>query len=357
MKFGVIGAGGIGAVRADALRASPDCALAAVYDVDQARAGQVAKGASVHASPEAMFADPGVDAVILSTPPQFHEGLAIAAMTAGKHVLVEKPMAASVDACLRMMATSAETGRLLTVGFNHRYFEALKLVRDTVQSGELGQLSHVKAFAGHTGLKEFKAPWMYDAGVMGGGALFDNGIHVLDLVRYVMGDFREVYGQTTNRIWNLGAAENDAFALFKSEDGVLGSLHASWSEWKGYQFHIEAYGDKGMARAYYAPMMATIIRMDRPGGAAKVERKFFPRAILREKLKGWQSTVIGAFVEEFADFKAAAEGRPGSGRLATGLDGLRSIEVAKAVYASGQAGKSILLPKRSAADLNLGAAA
>ena len=71
-----------------------------------------------------------------------------------------------------------------------------------------------------------------------------------------------------------------------------------------------------MARAYYAPMMATVIRLDKPGGNKSVERHFYPKAIIREKVKGWQSTVIQTFVEELADFVAAAKGAPHSGRLA-----------------------------------------
>lgn len=343
MKFGLIGTGSIGALRASAIGKTPDASLAAVFDLDAERARKAAPGATLSASPEALIDDANVDAVIISTPPQFHEPLAVAAVKAGKHVLVEKPMAATPDACRRMVDAAAEANRLLTVGFNHRYFPALKLVRDTIRSGALGKLSHVRAYAGHMGLQEFKAPWMYDAEIMGGGALFDNGIHILDLCRYLMGDFREVYGHALNGVWNLGGAEDNAMALFRNDEGVACSLHASWTEWKGYRFHIEAYGDKGMARAYYAPLMATIITMDKPGGERTIKRHFYPANIVKEKLQGWQSTTIQALSEELVDFMALARGEAGSGRIATGVDGLRSIEVAKAAYASGKAGKAIVL--------------
>ena len=164
-----------------------------------------------------------------------------------------------------MIDAARAAGTLLSVGYNQRYFPALKVVRDFVQSGEIGRLSHVRAYAGHVGLAEFKAPWMYDAAVMGGGALMDNGTHLVDLVRYVMGDPTEVYGQALHRVWGLDV-EDEAMALLRNEDGVVASIEASWDEWKGYRFHVEAYGDRGMARAYYAPMMATVVRMDRPGG-------------------------------------------------------------------------------------------
>lgn len=343
MRFGLIGAGAIGKIRADALGQSPLCELVAVADLDEKRAHVAAPGAKYYGDAEALIAAGDVDAVIISTPPPLHEPLAVAAAATGKHVLVEKPMAATPDACERMIAAAKAAGTLLTVGYNHRYFEALKLVRDVVRSGEIGTLSHVRAYTGHSGLSEFKAPWMYDQKVMGGGAFMDNGTHMIDLVRYLTGDPTEVFGFATHKVWGLDV-EDEAIALLRTADGTTASIEASWHEWRGYRFHIEAYGDRGMARAYYAPMMATVIRLDKPGGRRSVERRFYPKTILREKLKGWQTTVIQAFLEELADFVAAARGEGQSGRLALGTDGLRAIQIAHATYASESARNCVRLP-------------
>ena len=345
MKFGLIGIGAIGSVRASALRRTKGCELVVVHDLDAVRARALAPQAEFHATVASLFASTECEAVIISTPPQFHEQLAVEALRNGKHVLVEKPMAPTVDACRRMIEAAAAAGRILTIGFNHRYFAALKLVRDVVQSGELGRLSHVRGHAGHTGLSEFKAPWMYDGRIMGGGTLMDNGIHLIDLMRYVMGDFVEVYGHALNRVWKLNTAEDNALALFRSSEGVVGSLHSSWSEWKGYRFYVEAYGERGMARAYYAPMMATVIRLDKPGGVRKTERHFYLSNIVREKFRGWQSTVIETFIEEFNDFAKLAQGQSGSGRIATAVDGLRSIEVAHALYMSERDHRPVMLDR------------
>lgn len=343
MKFALIGAGMIGALRAQALAKSPKTEMVAVYDVDEAKAKALAPNAKFYAKVEDLFADPEIEAVVISTPPQFHEPLTVAAVKAGKHVLVEKPMAATVDACRRMVEAAKAHDRLLMVGFNQRYFDALKVVRDTVRSGKIGKLVHVKAYAGHEGLVQFKAPWMYDPAIMGGGTLLDNGIHILDLTRYVMGDFTEVYGHALNQTWGLGKAEDNAIALFKNKDGVIGQLSTSWTEWRGYRFHIEAVGTHGLARAYYAPMMTTIITQDKPGGARTTTRNFYVKNIFREKFKGWQSTAIDSLAEELEDFVELAHGRPGSGRAATAFDGLRSIEVANALYQSSETGKAVQL--------------
>jgi predicted dehydrogenase len=184
---------------------------------------------------------------------------------------------------------------------------------------------------------------MYDKEIMGGGAFMDNGTHVIDLTRYIMGDPTEVFGFATRNVWDLGV-EDEGIALLRTAGGVTASIEASWHEWRGYRFHIEAYGDRGMARAYYAPMMATVIRLDKPGGNKSVERHFYPKAIIREKVKGWQSTVIQAFVEELADFVAAANGASHSGRLAVAADGLRAVQIAQAAYESETSRDCVRLP-------------
>lgn len=343
MRFGLIGAGMIGKIRADALLQSPVSELVAVSDLDEGRARTVAPSAKFFSDAQDLITSADVDAVIISTPPPLHEPLAVAAASAGKHALVEKPMAATPEACVRMIRAARDAGTLLTVGYNQRYFDALKVVRDVVTSGEIGNLSHVRAYAGHSGLGEFKATWMYDKDVMGGGALMDNGTHIVDLVRYIVGDPTEVLGFATNKVWKLGV-EDEGIALLRTDGGVTASIEASWHEWRGYRFHIEVYGDRGMARAYYAPMMATVIRLDKPGGNKSVERHFYPKAILREKFRGWQSTVIQSFVEELADFVAAAAGKPHSGRLAGATDGLRAVQIAHATYASETNRERVQLP-------------
>jgi predicted dehydrogenase len=343
MKFGLIGAGSIGAIRGAALARTPGASLVGIFDLDEQRARAAAPGAQVLPSAEALIESPDVDAIIISTPPPTHEELAIAAFAAGKHVLVEKPMAPTIDACQRM-ATAAETaGKLLTVGYNHRYFEALKLIRDVAHSGTIGTITHVRAYTGHVGLAEFKAPWMYDAAVMGGGALFDNGTHLIDLVRYIAGDFADLYAQLSDKVWHLPEVEDNAQLLARSMAGAALSIEASWSEWRGYRFHIDVHGDRGMARAYYAPMMATVITLDKPGGTRNVKRHFYPRAILREKIRGWQSTVIQTFVEEFTDFMAVAGGAAGSGRIARATDGIRAVQIGKAAHESQKTGARVLI--------------
>ncbi|NOY17724.1 MAG: Gfo/Idh/MocA family oxidoreductase [Gammaproteobacteria bacterium] len=343
MRFGLIGLGGIGQVRKAAIEQSPACTLTAAFDINKDNAAQLDSGVQFFDSLEAMLNTDSCDAVVISTPTNFHCEQAIAALEAGKHVIVEKPMASSLEQCQQMLDAARRADKVLTVGFNHRYFEAVKDVRNAIQSGEIGKLSYIRAYTGHTGLSEFKSPWMYDKDVMGGGTLMDNGIHVLDLTQHLMGGVNNVSGVALTDIWKLGRSEDNGFALMRGKDGVAAILHSSWSEWKGYRFYVEAYGDKGMARAYYAPMMSTVITMDKPGGKPVKRRNFYLSAIFREKLKGWQSTVIQTFIEEIDDFVALTKGRGKTGCIATAEDGYRVTEIANAVYKSSETSETVAI--------------
>ena len=100
----------------------------------------------------------------------------------------------------------------------------------------------------------------------------------------------------------------------------------------GYRFYLEAYGTKGMVRAYYAPMMNLLITQDKPGGRRKRTVRFYPMTMLREKFIGWQSSVIQMFRQEFTDFVRLTRGKESA--IADGVAGLRAVEIANAVYRS-----------------------
>lgn len=343
MRFGLIGLGGIGQVRKAAIEQSPACTLTAAFDISRENAAQLGSDARFFDTLESMLDADCCDAVVISTPTNFHCEQAIAALEAGKHVIVEKPMASSLEQCRMMVDAARRAGKVLTVGFNHRYFGAVKEVRNAIQSGEIGKLSYIRSYTGHTGLSEFKSSWMYDKDVMGGGTLMDNGIHVLDLTQHLMGGVRNVCGIALTDVWKLDRSEDNGFALMRGNDGVVATLHSSWSEWKGYRFYVEAYGDKGMARAYYAPMMSTVITMDKPGGKPVKRRNFYLSSIFREKLKGWQSTVIQTFIEEIDDFIALTNGAGKSGFIATAEDGYRVTEIANGVYDSSESCQTVAM--------------
>lgn len=343
MKFGVIGAGTIGQLRAQSIKTNPDTELLGVADpaVPNAERAVIGSGAKATADWRAVLDLPGLEAVIVSSPIQFHEEAVIAALKAGKHVLCEKPLSNTVESCRRMLEAARASGRTLATGFNHRYYPSMKFLKQAVDDGRIGTVDHVRIFGGHDGLHNFRADWQYKAPVSGGGAMMDVGIHMTDLARFVLGDVAEVYGVSSNRIWQVPGSEDNALAIFKSPSGIAAVYHATWTEWKGYRFFVEVYGDRGMVRGYYAPMNNLLITQDKPGGQRRKIRKLYPEIMLREKLKSWTSTALISFEEELVDFLRMIRGEKTP--LADGVAGFRAVEMANAVYESSRQGQPVRL--------------
>jgi len=342
LRFGLIGAGGIGAVRAHALEKSKQCSLTAALDIEPGRISDLAGNAKPFDSGKDFFDSGLFDAVIICTPPDTHREFALEALQRGVHVLVEKPMAESVVSCREMIEAAEIAQRILAVGFNHRFFKGMQVVRSAISDGTIGKLSWIRAFTGHTGLSEFKAPWMYDKAVMGGGTLMDNGVHLLDLVCHLMDDIVTVNGHVCHDFWHLDVEDN-AFLNLTDSQGVVCDFHSSWTEWKGYKFFVEAYGDRGMAGMYYAPMRTRITTVDEKGKPLGTQHNFFPVDIFREKFLGWQTTVVDTFVLELSDFVARVNGQGKSVTAARGEDGLLACQIANTVYQSSETGHAIQL--------------
>jgi len=194
MRFGLVGCGGIGKLRADALLKTPGASLAAVCDVDESRAKAVG---SEHGAPTMdwtkLVDQDNVDAVIVSTPPSSHAEISIRALQRGKHVLCEKPLARNAEECRAMVNAAETSGKLLATGFNYRFYSSVLEARELLDSGIIGELDHIRSYTGYSATAHHQA-WLHAAHEMGGGALRDNGIHLIDLTRYFLGDPVEVQG-------------------------------------------------------------------------------------------------------------------------------------------------------------------
>ena len=189
LRFGLIGCGEIGKLRAAALARLGPRLLVAVCDADTARASALAaaSGSAAESDWRALISRPDVDVVIVSTPPHLHAEMTIAALENGKHVLCEKPLARDSGECRRMLEAAAKAGRSLATGFNYRFYPSVEKARALLDSGVIGELDHIRAYAGYSATAHHQA-WLHDAAAMGGGALRDNGIHLIDLTRWFLGE-------------------------------------------------------------------------------------------------------------------------------------------------------------------------
>ncbi len=340
MRYGLIGCGGIGALRAQALGLAQGVGLAAVCDADPARARALAgkHGAAVEADWRRLVERKDIDAVIVSTPPHLHAEMAIRALHAGKHVLSEKPLARDAEEARAMVAAAESSRSHLATGFNYRFYPSVVKARELMASGIIGELDHIRSYAGYSA-RDHNPEWVHDAEVMGGGALRDNGIHLIDLTRVFLGDVAEVKGFATDHVWGFDGCEDNGFALLKNDHGRVASLHASWNEWLGYRLLVEVYGTLGVIRTWCFPMRTQVTWSRERAGKMHTRTDRFLGTMLQEHLKSYRWLVVQSFITEIAEFGRAVRGERSVS--ATGLDGLRALEVAAAVAHAG--------PRRDAA--------
>lgn len=325
LTFGLVGCGDIAHLRAQALAKSASCGLAAVTDVDGARAAAFASryGVAAVESVAALVGRAEIDAVAICTPPDSHEPVARAAFAAGKHVLCEKPLARTPEECRLMLDAAEASGKTLATGFNFRFYPSVEKARELFDAGAIGELDHIRAYCGYVANAK-NGNWLHDAAVTGGGALHDNGIHLLDTVLYFFGEPVEVEGRGTSMVWNLPGCEENGFVLMRNAAGRLASVHASWTEWAGYKFSVEIYGSKGCILVRCFPMVTELI----VAGEGKPRRRafYFPKANVMEHVQSYRWIVVESFVKEFDEFAALAAGRKSA--MATGTDGWRAVDVA-----------------------------
>ncbi|MBT8562115.1 Gfo/Idh/MocA family oxidoreductase [Polynucleobacter paneuropaeus] len=243
MDVGIIGCGLIGRKRAANLGSGGH--LIACADINLSRAEQLAQsyGAKAFSSWRELLADSEIDLVIIAT---LHDSLAeitVAAIAAGKHVLVEKPAARSADELVPVIAAAKQANIKVRVGFNHRYHRSLQKAKTIVDSGVLGELMFVRARYGHGARLGYDQEWRSDPKLSGGGELIDQGPHLIDLSRWFLGDFSDIQGFAHTYYWNMPVDDN-GFMLLKTPKQQVAFLHASCTEWKNL-FSMEIYGKEG----------------------------------------------------------------------------------------------------------------
>ncbi len=241
IRFAVIGCGLIGGKRVNAIKSLG--AVRYVCDLDLVRAEQLAKaapGCRAIADYTVALADPQVDAVVVATLNAALAPIALAAVKAGKHVLVEKPGALHSAQLEEIQAAALANGVRVRIGYNHRFHPALQKARALFESGALGPLMFLRARYGHGGRKGYDREWRADPKLSGGGELIDQGVHVIDLAGWFLGDFATVDGHATTCFWDMKVDDN-AFLSLRTAAGQTAWMHVSCTEWKNL-FSLEIYG-------------------------------------------------------------------------------------------------------------------
>lgn len=328
IRLALVGCGAICAVHVDAIgKAGAAIEIAATVDLDEARARAVAHktGARAFTSLDEALASDAFDAVDLMLPHHLHEQAATACFAAGKHVLLEKPMAPSLAACDRIMQAAAGSDRVFMVAENAQYWPEVLTAGAAIAAGAIGEPVTARASIFFPPLEEYYGgagagsdgarPWRLDRAAAGGGVAIDTGSHWIRPLRMLMGEIDEVVAALGHPYAGM-EGESLVRALVRFRSGAIGSFDALLTNAPvGPDVFFRVTGSAGE------------ITID---GAGRV--LLYDGGSGRGKLLGQSAGYFDSYPAEFVDFAAAVlEGKP---LAATPQDSLGELRAALAMYRS-----------------------
>lgn len=310
---------------AAAVNSLPDAELAGIWDDDAERLARscAAYGTTPFSDPDALLA--ACDAVIVGSENIRHRALVERAAAAGRSILCEKPLATTPDDARAMVDACAQAGVPLMTAFPCRFSPAFERLRDSVRSGEIGDILAVR------GTNRGRCPggWFVDKALSGGGAVIDHTVHVTDLLRVLLGsEVQAVHCEADNRLLH-GDFEDTGFLALTFENGVFATLDSSWSRPKTFP----TWGDVTLG----VTGTRGVIDIDLFGQ----EMTLYDDRNSRVAYEGWGSNIDQAMVAAFVRAVRAGEPVP-----VTGEDGLRTVEVVDAAYRSVATGQPAAVERR-----------
>lgn len=333
MKVGIVGCGLIGQRRAQVAQQAGDEVLL-VADLRQEAMAKTTASLQTARTLDwrEVTGHPQIEAVVVATYNKSLLPVTVEALGNGKHVLCEKPLGRNAREAKAMMDASQAAKRVLKVGFNHRHHPALWRAQEMAQSGKIGPLMSIRAAYGHGGRPGYDQEWRGDPELAGGGELLDQGVHVIDLCRWFLGDFVQVSGMLGTWFWQVSPLEDNGFALLRTAQGQVGQIHTSWTQWQNL-FRFEIFGRDGFLLinglgGSYGVETLTLGKRRPESGPPLMETWNFPGPDI-----SWQA--------EWEEFKKAIQERRQP--LGNGHDGYQAARVIDAIYESSKTGRVVEL--------------
>ncbi|MBV9989020.1 MAG: Gfo/Idh/MocA family oxidoreductase [Chitinophagaceae bacterium] len=244
IRVGIVGFGYMGEIRYRNVTEHPEMELVGICDPDR-EAEIAAKNIAVYKTWKELI-DAAVDAVIVCTPNFAIPEIAVYAMDHGRHVFCEKPPGRNYADIQLIRAAELRNPQVkLIFGFNHRHHPGITDAKAIIESGSLGEILTLRGVYGKGGGYDYHTSWRNDERISGGGILLDQGIHMLDLFRYFVGDFSEVQGMRGITAFDV-EVEDNAIVILRTPQGQLAQLHSSATSWK-HIFRLEIGCSKGYA--------------------------------------------------------------------------------------------------------------
>ncbi|HVY72231.1 MAG TPA: Gfo/Idh/MocA family oxidoreductase [Verrucomicrobiae bacterium] len=263
VRTALVGCGKVGGLHAAALSSLPESTLAAVCDASLDRAASFAAkyGGKAFGDVQTAIRETGAEAVFICTPHPLHAEPAILAAEAGAHVMIEKPMAASLADCDAMLQAARKSGVLLSVMSQRRFYEPVQRMKAAIQAGKIGQpiLGVFQMYSWRDQAYYESDPWRGKWATEGGGVLVNQSPHQLDLLRWFMGDIEEISGRWANLNHPYIEVDDTAVAIIKFRNGGLGSIVTSLSQKPGIYTKVHVHGSNGASIGVETDRGATFI--------------------------------------------------------------------------------------------------
>ena len=329
--FGIIGCGVISDFHANALFAlSEDAILVGVADARPEAAERFAqvKGVRAFASVEEMLACPEIQVVTICVPSGFHADIAIKAANAGKHIIVEKPMAITAEQLNAMEEACEKNGVMLSSIAQSRFTQGVEMTRRAIAEGLLGKMVCADVYMKFNRTQEYynSGGWRGTKAIDGGGALMNQGIHGVDLLLYLAGDVKSVYAVSKTLARTI-EVEDTLSAVLEFKSGATGVIQATTSVYPGYPRRLELNGDKGTI----VLEEGNVIRWDMDNPAKQdiiLQRTMFSSASTPTAIN------VDNHRKQFADVIRAL--RTGTKPLIDIHEGRRPVDLILAIYKSAE---------------------
>lgn len=355
VRVGLVGCGKVGGLHAEALRSIPEASLAAVCDQSIERAAEFAKQYSVIAFTDldVMLRSSRLDALIVATPHPLHASATIAAAGVGVSVLVEKPMAATLDDCDAMLLATRAAGVRLGVISQRRWYEPVLRMKHAIDAGKIGTpiLGIVSMFSWRDQAYYQSDPWRGRWQTEGGGVLVNQAPHQLDLLQWFMGPIESISGDWANLNHPFVEVEDTAVAQVRFQSGGLGSIVVSLCQKPGLFTKVHVHGSNGASVGVETDRGATFVagmsEISEPPlndlwtiPAEESNLALFQQED-RARFRAIRPT-LHYHALQIQDFlQAVRDNRP---PLVNGEDGRIVVEMFEAIYRSARLGQTVRLP-------------
>lgn len=243
-RVGIAGFGIVGERRRFYIDQHPNLKTVAVCDRRFEEAGTFSDGVDYYPTYKELLEKAQLDILLVCLTNDVAAEVTMAGLNKNLHVFCEKPPGRDVNDIRAVRAVEAKFPKLkLMYGFNHRYHDSIVEALKIVRSGELGRVINLRGVYGKSKILSFKSDWRTKRSIAGGGILLDQGIHMVDLMRLFAGEFNQIYSFIDNSFWNHDVEDN-AYALMKSDSGVVAILHSTATQWR-HRFNLEVNLEKG----------------------------------------------------------------------------------------------------------------